>query len=160
MDRDRAVRQRVNAALHMQTADDIREGLPVEASSCCWGCHGAVGDEDCVFCKICAVRVAVPEDIENSELGKQTAYITKLLDNKEALLRPECIAAMENEIRRLFEKVLDKPVCLDDVPDHAQVVTAKLLVSVKNWEGPLEAQTIQGRLLGQETVSLTNGCGC
>ena len=46
MDRDRPIRQRVHAALHVQTADDVRDGLPAEASSCCWGCYGAIGDED------------------------------------------------------------------------------------------------------------------
>ena len=131
MERSRAVRQRVNAALHVQSADDIRDGLPAEASKVCWGCYGATGKEDYVYCKVCAVRIAVPEEVEAFELGKQSAYITKLIDNKEALLRPECIAAMEKEIRRLFEKVLGKPVCLDSVPENSQVVIAKLLISVK-----------------------------
>ena len=54
----------------------------------------------------------------------------------------------KKEIRRLFGKVLGKPVCLDSVPENSQVVIAKLLISVKNWEGPANEQTIKGRLVG------------
>ncbi len=125
----------------------------------CWGCDKEGVHE--LFCDECIMALETPDAsvekaIGSSDvgtlLGRQASFISKLMDTKTILQQPNGKEKAFAEFKRLAGKSLGDPVELETVPENANVVHGKLLMSVKNWEAPTDQQALKARLVATGNV--------
>jgi len=97
------------------------------------------------------VKENVPcEDTVREILGRQAAYVTKVVDNAEVMTEAGAKPTLK-EYCRLTETVLRDPVEIENIPANANVVKGKLLISVKRLEKE-EDRVTKARLVAMGNV--------
>lgn len=95
--------------------------------------HLSGGEDPTMKAYMAAVKEFHDEGAVKEVLGRQAAFITKDLDPTSYLGDALAVKAMQDEFTKL-DDAMDKVIELDDVPEDAIIVKAKLLLGIKNWE--------------------------